>query len=253
MPSLHEFQLGCRHAFLAGDSGALSDVLESSDQSSDAGISVYQNNARETFRLALAASYPIVEQLVGTECFAALSSRYRVAHASSEPDLQAFGEEFPRFLDWCYSDSPHRYFADVARLELATEQVLLEPETASLDTSVLAGIPAEALPHARLRASPASRLVASDFPILAIWRMHQCAESAPVSLDDGPGQVLILRRGTDAILHDLSALEFRLADRLSRGESIGSAFQVLSTIGSLAALQKALARLLGYCVFTDIY
>lgn len=253
MPSLREIQTKCAQVFVGGDSHALSGLLLSSVGPASTGISVYQNNARETFRLALVASYPVIEALVGAECFAGLASRYLESHPSSEPDLQTFGEQFPEFLDGCYSRSPYRYLADVAQLELAIEQVLLEREEAPLDASRLADVPASELPDLRLDFSPACRLVTSDFPILSIWRMHTHSDSEPVSLDAGPGHVLVQRRSGDAVLCEILAVEFKLADRLSRGDSIGRAFETLSDISGMAALQTALASLLSYRVFFNIH
>jgi hypothetical protein len=214
------------------------------------GIGVYRNNARQTFRLALVASYPVIEALVGADCFAGLAYRYLGSHPSSEPDLQAFGEQFPQFLYGCYSNSPYRYLADVARLELATEQVLLQREVAPLDAGALADIPVPDLAQLRLDLSPAARLVASDFPIVSIWRMHTQPGSEAVALDAGPSHVLVLRRSGDAVLREISALEYQLADRLSRRESISSAFESLSAISGVAALQAALASLLSYRAFS---
>jgi hypothetical protein len=253
MPSLHEIQTRCRQAFVKGDSHALSGLLLLRAGPTSTGINVYQNNARETIRLALAASYPVVEALVGAECFAGLASRYLESHPSREPDLQAFTEQFPEFLDTCYSGSPYRYVADVARLELATEQVLLDREVASLDAGRLADIPAAELPELHLDLAPACRLVTSDFPILSIWRMHTHAASQPVSLDAGPSHVLVQRRAGDAVLRELPTLEFMLTDRLAQGDSISRAFERLSDISGVAALQTALASLLSYRVFSNFH
>jgi hypothetical protein len=253
MLSLREFQTRCRQAFVGGDSHVLSGLIQSHVGPASTGIRVYQNNARETFRLSLAASYPVIEVLVGAECFAGLASRYLGSHPSSDPDLQAFGDQFSAFLDECYSDSPYRYFADVARLELATEQVLLEREVAPLDASRLADIPAAELPELHLDLVPACRLVTSDFPILSIWRMHTHPDSEPVSLDAGPSHVLVQRRAGDAVLRGISALEFKLADRLTQGDSISRAFETLSDISGVAAFQTALASLLSYRVFSNFH
>ena len=252
MPSLREFQTICRQAFVADDPHVLSGLLRSHAGPASIGIEVYRNNARETFRLALAASYPVIEALVGPDCFVGLASRYLGSHPSSEPDLQVFGEQFPRFLDECYSNSPYRYLADVARLELATEQVLLQREVAPIDGSSLADIPAADLPDLRLDLSPAARLVASDFPILSIWRMHTHADSGPVSLDAGPSYVLVQRRFGDAVLREISAVEFELIERLRHGETIGGVFESFGDTGGVAALQAALASLLSCHILFNI-
>lgn len=252
MQSLREVQVRCRQAFLAGDAAALSSLVSSREDEPHVGISVYQNNGRETFRRALQASYPVIADLVGGECFAGLSAKYLKAYPASEPDLQAFGEQFPEFLDRCYGNSAHCYLPDVARLELAAEQVLLRREPAPLDAGSLASMPASAMPGLRFIPSPAARLVTSGFPILAIWRMHYRDDWAPVSLDAGPSYVLVLRSADDAVLFELSRLEYDLAGRLLAGESIGNAFESLSNVSSAAALQGALAKLLSCRAFVDI-
>ena len=169
------------------------------------------------------------------------------------PGRQAFTEQFPEFLEARYSGSSYRYLADVARLELATEQVFLEPEVAPLEASRLAVIPAAELPELHLDLAPACRLVASDFPILSIWRMHAHPDAEPVSLDAGPSHVLVQRRAGDAVLRELPTLEFKLADRLAQGDSISRAFERLSDISGVPVLQTALASLLSYRVFSNFH
>jgi len=252
MHSLREMQIRCRQAFIMGDADALSGLLRAHAGAPCAGISVYQNNARETFRQALLSSYPIIADLVGDKCFAGLSAKYLEAHPSQEPDLQTFSEQFPDFLDHCYARSTYRYLTDVARLELAAEQVLLERETVPLDAQVLASVPQSVMPGISLIPSPAARLVTSDFPILDIWRMHYHDGSAQISLDSGPCHVLAIRDAGDSVLRMLSPLEFQLANRLIVGQPVCDAFESLIDSRNAAELQMALVRLLRYRLFTDI-
>lgn len=252
MPSLREFQIRCRRAFLGGEADALSALLRSGADASAAGLGVYQNNAFETFRIALAASYPVIADLVGDACFAGLAVRYHRARPSIEPDLQAFGERFPEFLDSCYANTEYAYLRDVARLERASEQVLLEPEATAIDAARLADIPVSAISSLQLVPSPAVRLVQSDYPILDIWRMHHRRDSCSISLEAGPSRLLVIRRGGDAVLCALSSLEYAMADRLKAGESVVGVFDSLAPGSSAAALQTALAKLLDYRLFTDV-
>jgi hypothetical protein len=253
MHSLHEIQTRCRRAFVQGDADALSWLSGQADSELPAvGISIYRNNVRETFRQALAASYPVVEDLVGRECFAGLSWRFLRRHPSRTPDLQTFNEQFPDFLDGYYAKSAHGYLADVARLELATEQVLLEPELAPLDPTTLASIPTSDWPGLRLVRSPSARLVMSDFPILDIWRMHYHDQSLSISLDAGPSYVLIVRDAGDSVMRPLSPLEFETAHRLFEEQSIGEIFESLNQSGNADGFQLALANLLRYRIFVHI-
>ena len=251
MPSLRELQMNCHTAFTSGDAVAISAWIAAPGDSASLGVRVYQNNAQETFRLALAACYPVIEALVGTECFASLARRYSATHPSMNPDLQEFGDAFPYFLDNCFSQTSHRYLADVATLERATEQVLLEPEPRELDLERLAGISPSQLSKLSLVRSPAARLVTSEYPIFEIWRMHHRDQSRPVSLDDGPGYVSVVRNAGDAVLRPLSALEYELACQLTNELAIGDAIARLD-YQSLPDVQAALAALLRSRLFVDI-
>ena len=252
MRSLRDIQIRCRQAFLAGNLDALAGQVLPHADAHDVGICVYQNNAKETFRQALAASFAIIAQLVGDACFAGLSAKYVEAHPSVDPDLQRFGEGFPDFLDRYYGASAHRYLADVARLELAAEQVLLEREVAPLNARILRSVPASAMPALRFIPSPGARLVPSEFPILDIWRMHYDEDSASVSLDAGPNYVLVVRESGNSVLRALTPEQFEIANRLFQGQSLGDAFESLHDYGNAARFQTALAGLLRYRLFSDI-
>lgn len=252
MQSLRDTQIQCREAFLTGDARRLSGLTRPDGSPSTTGVSVYLNNARETARLALAASYPVIEELVGPDCFASLAVKYSKAHPSGEPDLQVFGERFPAFLRGQYSGTAHGYLADVASLELATEQVLLRRAAAPIDSEVLADIPEPAWPRLRFVRSPAAYLVTSAYPILDIWRMHHRDPKRTVSLQAGPSRVLVVRESSNAVLRELSPLEYDLADHLSAGQTLYGAFEALGGDVNAAGLTAALAKLLRCRLFISI-
>ena len=75
MSSLRSLQERSYRAFLLGDAEPLVPELMSREIPAPISIQVYQNNARETYRKALEASYPVVERLVGEECFRGLAHK----------------------------------------------------------------------------------------------------------------------------------------------------------------------------------
>lgn len=95
MPSLRDIQVRSHRAFIEGDFDAIDDFLAAGALSRTAQVNVYQNNARETFRKALLAAYPVVAKLVGDDCFAGLAAKYLREHPSMDSDLQHFGDKFP--------------------------------------------------------------------------------------------------------------------------------------------------------------
>ena len=250
MHSLRDLQLRCRRAFLEGDIEALAGALPA--DASVPHVGIYRNNAKETFRQALKSSYPVVAELVGEECFSGLCTKYLETHPSRTPDLQEFGENFPQFLDQLYAISNHRYLVDVARLELAAEQVLLEPEMPPIDGQALVSVPGDALLSLRLVVSRSARLVASDYPILDICRMHHLDEAITVKLKSGPSRVVVARQAGDAVLRELSGEEFEMAGRLLRGETLGEVFEHVKECCNEAGFQTALAKLLNCRLFSNV-
>ena len=228
MNSLRKLQESCYTAFLLGESDALRGVVRTNQFSAEERIGVYQNNARETFRKALLASFPVIERLVGEECFSGLSLKYMREYPSRSGDLQPFGTKFPDFLGGIYETTRFAYLRDVARLEWALEAVHLEPDEAVLDATELSAIPAEDHPRLVFRVRTALRLLQSPYPVLSIWRANQSGSESTVDLDQGAEHVAILRRGDDLEMHLLSADAFRLASAFTDGATLQTACDALT-------------------------
>jgi hypothetical protein len=249
--SLRRLQQDAYRAFLGGSTEPLMPALNGARFPTRVAIAVYQNNARETFRKTLAAGYPVVARLVGESCFRGLASRFMRERPSQSGDLQAFGRDFAEFLSSIYGKSEYRYLVDVARLEWAQEEVLLLSEATPVDAQSVARIPEERLESLRLRLNPASRLIASRFPILSIWRVNQHDEPEPVDLDAGGESVLVARQNQRVELIALDAATFALAVALSEGQTIAETFTGESlNAASLATGLKTLADLKLICGFS---
>src|SRR5262245_46990710 len=72
-------------------------------------LEVYRNNARETFRKTLAASYPVVRRLVGDECFGGIAATFMREFPSRAGDLGRFGSELAMLLDVYYRSTEFAY------------------------------------------------------------------------------------------------------------------------------------------------
>jgi len=112
-------------------------------------LDVYRNNARETFRKALSATYPVVQRLVGDACFRGIAAHFMREFPSRAGDLGRFGAELATLLDIYYRDTEFAYLADVARLEWACAEVETAADSAPFDLLELASVPENE--HAGLR------------------------------------------------------------------------------------------------------
>lgn len=217
MSSLREVQAACRQAFTGGAATGLLAMVRGNGVASEERIAVYRNNHREIYRKALAASFPVIERLVGETCLAGLARAYTHRHPSRSGDLQDFGAGFPAFLERTYGSTRFRYLASVADLEWALEEVHLEPDEPPLTIRALRTFSPDDYGNLTFTVRRAVRLLRSPFPALSIWRANQPGNSARVDLDEGGQDVAVARRGDDLQMHLLDRNTFALASELARG------------------------------------
>ena len=229
MNSLRSLQDQCYRAFLLGDAEALLPELVSREIPASISVQVYQNNARETYRKALVASYPVIERLVGEDCFRGLAQKYMRDYPSTSGDLQNFGVVFPTFLFELYRDSDYAYLPDVARLEWSVEEVQLAGESERIDLDALSRLDPGRYANVRFSRSESARLVCSPYPILSIWRTNQPGQEADVDLDSGAEQVVVRRHEGSVDLNLINPIATSLAAHLDAAETLDGAAQALAS------------------------
>jgi len=164
---------------------------------------IYRNNYLISLRTALADTYPVINKLVGDEFFYNVAREYIQYKPAHDGNVHEFGDEFAGFL----SDFPGletlAYLRDVARLEWAYHEVFHAQESTTLDVQALAAIEGEASEQLRFHVSGHCRLVASEFPVLQIWRVNQPAQNSQatttIDLADGGEQLVVMRQGLEVV------------------------------------------------------
>jgi hypothetical protein len=217
MLSLREVQRRAYRAIVLED-----DVLPLT-RSRAARLDVYRNNARETFRKTLSATYPVVRRLVGEACFRGIAAQFMREFPSRAGDLGRFGAELGTLLDIFYRDTEFAYLADVARLEWACAEVETAADSAPFDLLELASVDEEEHGALRFALRPCIRLVSSRYPVLSIWRVNQADDVAPIDITGGGERVLVARRGALLRLEALDAGTFAFARSLADGEPLTEA------------------------------
>ncbi len=224
MNSLRDLQATCLQAF-TGDSSKLLALVRDNGVKPRQRVEVYRNNHREIFRKALAASYPVIERLVGDACFTGLAREYSRINPSRSGDLQRYGQDFPGFLEGTYGDTRFRYLPDVASLEWALEEVRLDPDEAALPVSGLGRFDENDFGNLVFAARRAMRLLQSRYPVFSIWRANQSASDDRIDLDRGGENVAIARRSHDLQVHRLDRATFCLAAELALGARLQDAWR----------------------------
>ena len=210
MPSLREVQRGFVAATLFGDNGALADLgIVSGALDPAARIAIYRNNALGNYRKALAATYPVVQRLVGTTFFNAAIDAFVRVHPSPRGDVNRYGGELARFLATYPPARELPYLPDVARLEWAIDQANIAADAPAFDLAALRSVAEDVLGELRFVLHPSAQFVVSAYPIFHIWQVNQLGhgEDDRVDLGEG-GDAMLVRRAADGVV----------IERLTEGE-----------------------------------
>lgn len=135
-----------------------------------AGLRAHQAHAAVQAERALAAVYPVVQQLVGAEAFAALSRLHWHTTPPTLGDLGAWGEAWPATVEAHPALAGEPYLADVARLEWDLHQAARAADAGPLRGLALLGACDPAA--LRLQLAPGTALRASAHPVVSIWQAH---------------------------------------------------------------------------------
>ncbi|HSG64534.1 MAG TPA: DNA-binding domain-containing protein [Gammaproteobacteria bacterium] len=229
MPSLREIQHRAYEA-ITGTGAALQSLIDGTGIPASIRIQVYQNNLRETTRKILAASYPIVQRLVGELCFRNLARLYSTRFPSRSGDLGEFGGEFPRFLADLYEQTSYEYLSSVAELEWACAQSEVAADAEPLDARALMDIDEAALADLRFALHPSLRIVRSRHCAFTIWSAHENDDFAGIDLRAPAENVLVYRHGTRLVVRPIDAAGVVFTRSLQAGASLVDAYQEAAEI-----------------------
>lgn len=228
MPSLHELQSAFARGLLdAADTAVLAHLRGPHGRDAAAGLAVYRNNAFGNYRAALREAFPVVLRLVGEAFFDRAADDYVHAEPSASGDINLYGGRFGDFLADYPGARELAYLPDAARLDWACHRAFAADEAAPLDIARLAEVPAERLGDLRLALHPSASLLASPWPVLAVWRVNQpgFAGEPSVDLAAGGDRLLVMRRDREVDLEPLSAAEYALLAALAAGSTLDEALE----------------------------
>lgn len=202
-------------------------TLFAPDEPADPRVGVYRRNVLANLGGALAATYPVVRRLVGQAFFDEAARRYALAVPSTSGDLNHYGAGFHAFLAGYAPARELGYLPDVARLEWSLHESEQAADASPLDVAALSSVDPGREGDVHLELHPAVRLVASAYPVLAIWEANQPDRDGTPDRAPAAERVLVRRgeHGTAARLVD--SAEWNLLAALRDGASLDAAFDAL--------------------------
>ena len=144
----------------------------------DGSHKIYRNNFIATHLKALQVIYPVIQKIIGEECFENLAEIYIQEDVAESYKLQDYGKNFSEFLKNFAPLQSLPYLSDMAFFEWAIHEIYYEKES----------IP------------PETRFIDSVYPVLSMWELSQEeASTKKLDLSIGGERVLIFRKDREII------------------------------------------------------
>ena len=207
---------------------------------------IYRNNVAVSLTEALETAFPALRKLLGDTFFRAMAGVYLRKHPPTSPLMMHYGHAMPQFVRRFPPTRAYAYLPDVARLELALRRAYHAADAASVSPQDLAALAPERLMQARITFAPAVQVIASEYPVLGIYRAQTAGTPNPAMV---PETALVTRARFDPELHLLNAAEAACVTALQEGHSLGAAMGLAGPALDLGAL---LSRLLAQNAITAI-
>jgi len=204
-------------------------------------FALYRGNLTSTWRKSLAAAYPVIEQLVGEEFFAALAREYGRAHPSDSGDLNRFGAHFEHFLRSFEHVKDLPYLPDMARLEWQLHRIHYARHEMPLQAQ---DINPHTLEQSAFSCQATAQLFESEWAVVPLWLAHQGAEF-PQEMAQ-PSRALLSRPQWTAQVTPLQSPEYAALQELRKGKTVGAAldaaFALDENFDVAAAIQQWLQQ-----------
>ncbi len=227
MPTLRDLQIDFATAILSNseENASFTQNLVDGKLSPNRQLAIYRNNVFGCLTDALKIAYPVIVKLVGAEFFEQMAHEFIRQTPSKNGNLHRFGGELARFLAEFPSARDLVYLPDVARLEWACHEVFFSEDHLPLQSERLAVVPDDQHEKLKFHLHPATRLIASPFPIHQIWAANQedFTGDPAVNLDRGGVLLLVRRNDYQAVLKPLIEGEWSFLKACQAGDDLSRA------------------------------
>lgn len=216
-------------------------------------FAVYRNNVTVSLVDALAATYPVLQALVGDAFFRAMAREFVRGNPPRSRILAFYGLGLADFVAAFPPAATVPYLGDVARLEMARVQAYHAADVLPLAPEALQAALAdpETLMSLQLVLHPSVQVIESPFAIFSLWAAHQGVGSL-ASVDPEVAQTaLVYRQGLEVDTLELAVGVGRFISALNAGETLVDAAGMASHDPAFDLIQ-ALALLLRLQLITHI-
>lgn len=214
---------------------------------------VYRNNVAGGLVNALKVRFPVTEQIVGGEFFAAMAMAYADGNRPASPMLIAYGATLPAFIRDFPPAASVPYLADVAQLENLWWTAYHAADATPLMASALAGLAPEALGEVRFRIHPSAGLTQSDYAAGSIWHAHNGGMAMSLIATSAGQCVLVVRPHSEVDIRIIPPASFTFLSALQSGETLADAAERAFDCDSHFDIGRELIELFMLGITTGFY
>lgn len=214
---------------------------------------VYRNNVTVSLIDALVAIYPAVQRITGTDFFRAMARFHVRATPPTSPLLFEYGRDFPAFIEGYKYAQDMPWLGDVARIERAWLDAYHAPDGPALPAATLAQVPDDRLGDIIFRAHPATRIVRSAYPAVAIFAMNRGDGPATSLKSSAAEDALITRPDMEVDVRLLPPGNATFLASLINGATLAEAASIALDETSMFDLTASIAGMIEAGIFTTLY
>ena len=214
---------------------------------------IHRNNVTVSLIDAIAAIYPAVERITGTDFFRTMARAHVRSTPPASPLLFEYGRDFPDFIDAYAHAQQMPWLGDVARIERAWLDAYHAADAQVLSLADLAAVDPARLADAVLVPHPAARVVRSRYPAWSIFVMNRQPAAPGARFEsDAAEDTLVTRPAFDVMVRLLPPGGASLLVALMSGQSLGAAVAAAAADSEAFDLNANLAGIVDAGVFTHI-
>lgn len=219
-------------------------------------LAVYRNNVVGSLIDALAATFPVVQELVGEAFFRAMASVFVRRSPPRSRVLAHYGRDFPPFIAQFEPARAVPYLADVARLEAARVRACHAADAAPVSAEAVGlalAAGAERLGELHLTLHPSLGTVESPYAVVSLWAAHQGEGELGAVEVDVPECAVVVRPGLDVLVLNAPAGAAAFVAAVERGCRLGEAAAIVVGAAPDFDLTATLSLLLGHGALTSLH
>ncbi|CAH1568506.1 HvfC/BufC N-terminal domain-containing protein [Vibrio rotiferianus] len=217
--------------------------IASDEFTADERIQIYRNNFIVSLSEVLSATYPMVEALLGKECFEQMARQHVLTYPLEEGNVAHYGEGFQdTIMQFSQVIAQAPYSPEVARFEwhidLARQAQYEQSNAAELKPlAALGEVSEEQQPALILHLKKGCRSFDSSYAVFDLFGAIQTGQFEQLNINQLQQGVISIQANGEALCHALDANVFQLLQCLEQQLSLSEIPEVLlAHLNSIMAL-----------------